>query len=72
MKTQLKDFATSVVAVVEPKTPALVVAQLMSKHHVGALVVVDAPQKTRLDKTRTFVQLFTLLNFAQCVLTYRA
>ena len=47
MKTQLKDFATSVVAVVEPETPALVVAQLMRKHHIGALVVVDAEEKTR-------------------------
>lgn len=47
MKTQLKDFATSVVAVVEPETPALVVAQLMRKHHVGALVVVDAEEKTQ-------------------------
>jgi CBS domain-containing protein len=47
MKTQLKDFATSVVAVVEPETPALVVAQLMRKHHIGALVVVDAQEKTR-------------------------
>ncbi len=47
MKTQLKDFATSVVVVVEPETPALVVAQLMRKHHIGALVVVDAEEKTR-------------------------
>ncbi len=47
MKTRLKDFATSVVAVVEPETPALVVAQLMRKHHIGALVVVDAQDKTR-------------------------
>lgn len=47
MTTQLKDFATSVVAVVEPETPALVVAQLMRKHHIGALVVVDASEKRR-------------------------
>ena len=47
MGTQLKDFATSVVAVVEPETPAAVVAQLMRKHHIGALVVVDAQEKTR-------------------------
>lgn len=47
MSTQLKDFATSVVAVVEPETPATVVAQLMRKHHIGALVVVDAQEKTR-------------------------
>jgi CBS domain-containing protein len=46
MAAQLKDFATSVVAVVEPETPALVAAQLMRKHHVGALVVVDAQAKT--------------------------
>lgn len=51
MKTLLKDFATSVVAVVETETPAL--------------VVVDAQEMTRLDKTRTFVQLYTLLNIAQ-------
>lgn len=44
---KLKDFATSVVAVVEPETPALVMAQLMRKHHVGALVVVDAQEKSR-------------------------
>lgn len=47
MATQLKDFATSVVAVVEPETPALVVAQLMRKHHVGALVVIEAGEKNR-------------------------
>jgi CBS domain-containing protein len=47
MGTQLKDFATSVVAVVEPETAAAVVAQLMRKHHIGALVVVDAQEKTR-------------------------
>jgi CBS domain-containing protein len=42
MAAQLKDFATAVVAVVEPETTALVVAQLMRKHHIGALVVVEA------------------------------
>ncbi|MBT9505093.1 CBS domain-containing protein [Rhodoferax sp.] len=47
MATQLKDFATAVVAVVEPDTPALVVAQVMRKHHIGALVVVDAQEKSR-------------------------
>lgn len=47
MGAQLKDFATSMVAVVEPETPALVVAQLMRRHHIGALVVVDANEKTR-------------------------
>jgi CBS domain-containing protein len=47
MNTQLKDFATSVVAVVEAETPALVVAQLMRKHHIGALVVVDAQEKSQ-------------------------
>jgi len=47
MATQLKDFATTVIAVVEPETTALVIAQLMRRHHVGALVVVDANQKTR-------------------------
>lgn len=47
MGAQLKDFATSSVAVVEPETPALVVAQLMRHHHIGALVVVDATEKTR-------------------------
>lgn len=47
MATQLKDFATSAVAVVEPETPAVVVAQLMRKYHIGALVVVDALEKTR-------------------------
>lgn len=47
MGAQLKDFATSLVAVVEPETPAVVVAQLMRRHHIGALVVVDAAEKTR-------------------------
>ena len=47
MTTQLKDFATAVIAVVEPDTSALVVAQLMRKHHVGAMVVVDAEEKSR-------------------------
>jgi CBS domain-containing protein len=47
MASQLKDFATQVVAVVEPETPALVVAQLMRKHHIGALVVVEAQEKSR-------------------------
>ena len=47
MSTQLKDFATTVVAVVEPETAALVVAKIMRQHHVGALVVVDAQEKSR-------------------------
>lgn len=47
MATKLIDFATSIVAVVEPETSALVVAKIMRQHHVGALVVVDAQEKTR-------------------------
>jgi CBS domain-containing protein len=47
MATQLTDFATMTVAVVEPETSALVVAKIMRQHHVGALVVVDAQDKTR-------------------------
>ena len=47
MVSQLKNFATSAVAVVEPETPTVLVAQLMRKHHIGALVVVDAHEKTR-------------------------
>lgn len=47
MSTTLKDFATAVVAVVEPDTTAFAVAQLMRKHHVGAMVVVDAEEKSR-------------------------
>jgi CBS domain-containing protein len=47
MPYPIKDFATSVVGVVEPETPALVVAKLMRQHHIGALVVVDATEKTR-------------------------
>lgn len=47
MSTTLKHFATAVVAVVEPETTALTVAQLMRQHHIGALVVVDAQEKTR-------------------------
>lgn len=47
MTTALKNFSTSIVAVVEPETPAIVVSQLMRQHHIGALVVVDAQEKTR-------------------------
>ncbi len=47
MSTRLKEFATSVVAVVEPETTALVAAGLMRQHHVGSLVVVDARDKSR-------------------------
>ncbi len=47
MPYPIKDFATSVVAVVEPETPALVVAKLMRQHHIGALIVVDATEKSR-------------------------
>lgn len=47
MPTRLKDFATTVVAVVEPETAALVAAQLMRRHHIGALVVVEAADKSR-------------------------
>lgn len=47
MSTQLKDFASSVVAVVEPETTALVVSQLMRQHHIGSLVVVDSTQESR-------------------------
>ena len=47
MAIQLKDFATTEVAVVEPETTALVAAQLMRRHHIGALVVVDAQEKNR-------------------------
>ncbi len=47
MVTRLKDFATKVVAVVEPDTSALIMAQLMRLHHVGALVVVDADERSR-------------------------
>lgn len=45
MPTRLRDFATVTVAVVETETTALAAAQLMRKHHVGALVVVDALEK---------------------------
>lgn len=47
MPTQLKDIATTQVAVVEPDTGALAAAQLMRRHHIGALVVVDAKEKSR-------------------------
>lgn len=45
MPTRLKDFATVAVAVAEPETTAFAAAQLMRKHHVGALIVVDALHK---------------------------
>jgi len=47
MSCPIKNFATAVVAVVEPETPAVVVAKLMRQHHIGALVVVDATEKSR-------------------------
>ena len=47
MGTKLKEFATTLVAVVEPETSALEVAQLMRRHHIGALVVVDAIDKNK-------------------------
>ena len=47
MGTRLKDFATKVVAVAEPETTALVVAQLLRRHHIGALVIVEPGEKTR-------------------------
>jgi CBS domain-containing protein len=47
MATKLKEFATTLVAVVEPETSARAVAQLMRRHHVGALVVVEAGDKNR-------------------------
>lgn len=47
MPTRLKDFASAVVAVAGPETSALVAAQLMRKHHVGALIVVDAVEQSR-------------------------
>ncbi len=47
MSTRLKDFATVAVAVAEPETTAFAAAQLMRKHHVGALIVVDALHKSR-------------------------
>ena len=47
MPLRLQDLASTIVAVVEPETSALVAAQLMRRHHVGALVVVDAKEKSR-------------------------
>lgn len=47
MATKLKDFSTTLVAVVEPDTSARVVAQLMRRHHIGALVVVEAGDKNK-------------------------
>jgi CBS domain-containing protein len=47
MATKLKEFATTLVAVVEPETSAREAAQLMRRHHIGALVVVDALDKNK-------------------------
>lgn len=47
MTTRLKDFASPTVAAVEPETSALLVSRLMRKHHVGAIVVVEAGGKDR-------------------------
>ena len=46
MPTRLKDFAAAAVAAAAPETTALAAAKLVRKHHVGALVVVDALQKS--------------------------
>lgn len=46
MPATLKSLATAVVAVAEPNTKVLAAAQLMRRHHVGALVVVDAEEKS--------------------------
>lgn len=47
MPMRLQDLASTIVSVVEPETSALDAAQLMRRHHVGALVVVDAKDKWR-------------------------
>lgn len=47
MPMRLQDISSSIVAVVDPDTSALMAAKLMRKHHVGALVVVDAIEKGR-------------------------
>ena len=47
MPSRVKDFAPAVGGVGDPETAALTVAQLMRQHHIGALVVVDAQDKTR-------------------------
>lgn len=47
MPTLLRDFATSIVAVVEPETTAVITAQLMRNHQVGALIVVDSEEKSK-------------------------
>ncbi|MDI1245115.1 MAG: CBS domain-containing protein [Rhodoferax sp.] len=47
MATKLKEFATTLVAVVERETSARMVAQLMRRHHIGALVVVDGLDKSK-------------------------
>jgi predicted transcriptional regulator len=47
MATKLDDIANNVVAVVEEETSALVVTRIMRTHHVGALVVIDAVEKSK-------------------------
>lgn len=47
MPHHLISIANTIVAVVEPETTALQTAQLMRKHHVGALVVVETREKSR-------------------------
>ena len=47
MRNFLSDFATAVVAVVEPETTALSIAQLMRKHHLGAVIVVESRDSSR-------------------------
>ena len=47
MPATLKNIATAVVAVAMPGTKVLSAAQLMRKHHVGALVVVSADDGNR-------------------------
>ena len=47
MRNFLSDFATAVVAVVEPETTALSIAQVMRKHHLGAVIVVESRDSSR-------------------------
>jgi|GEM_PF-2465492 len=46
MPKNLIHFSSAIVAAVEPDTTALEVAQLMRRHHVGALVLAGATMNT--------------------------
>lgn len=74
MFTRLKDFASALVAVVEPETTVLVVSQLMHTHRLRRLILVnDAGQLSGIVSMEDVLELLTreLANLATAVLGAR-